>query len=252
MIPLPRPFLDRPLAHRALHDLRDGRPENSRAAARAAVEMGYGIEVDLQLSADNQAMVFHDYALNRLTHESGPLRLRTADALRQTTLRGGAQGIPTLPDLLDLVGGRIPVLLELKDQDGAMGDNVGPLERAVADAVHSYPGLVAVMSFNPHSVAEMARLAPDIPRGLTTGGYLQDNWQIIPRAARKRLQTIPDIAITGASFISHKAAELNNSRVAEIKASGLAVLCWTVRSAKEEAKARKVADNITFEGYLPT
>ncbi|MEQ3631032.1 MAG: glycerophosphodiester phosphodiesterase family protein, partial [Sulfitobacter sp.] len=77
---LPAAFLDIPLAHRALHDLSAGRPENSRAAVRAAVDAGVGIEIDVQLSADNKAMVFHDYALERLTPERGAVRLREASA----------------------------------------------------------------------------------------------------------------------------------------------------------------------------
>ena len=155
---LPDAFLRAPLAHRALHDVTDGRPENSRAAIRAAIAQGYGIEIDLQLSADDQAMVFHDYALDRLTDGTGPVRAVPAGTLGAMSLLGGDEGIPTLDEVLDLVAGQVPLLIEIKDQDGAMGDNIGPLEASTAAALKGYDGPVAVMSYNPHAVARMAQL----------------------------------------------------------------------------------------------
>ena len=129
---LPAAFQTRPIAHRALHDRSDGRPENSRAAIRAAIARGYGIEIDLQLSADGQAMVFHDYALDRLTSARGAIRDRTAEALGAIALTGGDEGIPTLAEVLAITAGQVPLLVEIKDQDGAMGPDVGPLEQATA------------------------------------------------------------------------------------------------------------------------
>lgn len=242
-------FIDIPLAHRALHDVADGRPENSRAAIRAALDAGYGIEIDLQLSADGQAMVFHDYDLSRLTGATGPINARSAAELGQIALRGGTDGIPTLREVLALVAGRVPLLIEIKDQDGAMGPNVGPLEQAAAEALAAYRGPVAVMSFNPHSVAEMARLLPQVARGIVTSAYEPDDWPLSTQIC-DHLRTIPDYARTGSSFISHEAFDLGRARVADLKQGGARVLCWTIRSPEEEAEARKVAENITFEGYL--
>ncbi|MEO0767440.1 MAG: glycerophosphodiester phosphodiesterase family protein [Pseudomonadota bacterium] len=242
-------FLTAPLAHRALHDATDGRPENSRAAISAAMSHGYGIEIDVQLSADNSAMVFHDYDLDRLAQGSGPVRDFPASALAKTQLRGGSEGIPTLPEILDLVAGQVPLLIEIKDQDGAMGDRIGPLELATADALRSYAGPVAVMSFNPHSVARMAELCPDIPRGLVTSAYDPNAWPL-SEATCDTLRAIPDYDRVKASFISHEAADLSRSRVAELKAGGADILCWTIRSPEAEAEARKIAQNVTFEGYM--
>ena len=247
---LPPAFLAAPIAHRALHDRAAGRPENSAAAVRAAVAAGYGIEIDIQMSADGAAMVFHDYALDRLTGETGAVRVRTAGQLRAIALRGGDETIPDLPEILSLVAGQVPLLVEIKDQDGGMGDNVGPLETAVADAVSGYDGPLAIMSFNPHSVALLGTLCPDLPRGLTTEGFDPADWPL-PRETCARLREIPDYKRVGASFISHGKADLERARVAELKAEGADVLCWTVRSPEEERQARRVAQNITFEGYLP-
>ena len=246
---LPSAFLDRPIAHRALHDVANGRPENSRAAIEAAIAQGYGIEIDLQLTADNQPMVFHDYGLKRLTAAEGPVRQRTAAELSAISLTGGDEGIPSFAEVLDLVAGRAPLLIELKDQDGAMGPRVGPLEQAAATALAGYGGPAAVMSFNPHSVAAFASHGTGLPLGLTTCAYLQEGWPLLPAATRKYLRPIPDFDRVGASFISHDARDLTSPRVAELKASGVPVLCWTIRSAEDEIRARTVADNVTFEGY---
>jgi len=245
-------FLRLPLAHRALHDMAAGRPENSRAAVRAAVDAGYGIEIDVQPSADGVAMVFHDVTLERLTDETGPIRLRDAATLGDIGLTGGNEGIPTLAEVLSDVDGKVPLLIEIKDQDGALGENVGPLEAAVAKNLAGYTGAVAVMSFNPHSVAAMAEHAPAVPRGLTTSGFAAEHWPTLPARIRKHLRAIPDLGRVGAQFISHDARDLGADRVAEIKAQGLPILCWTIRSPEAETQAREVADNITFEGYRPS
>lgn len=249
MIPLPPPFLGPPIAHRALHDRAAGRPENSRAAFAAAIAAGYGIECDVQLSADGRAMVFHDAALGRLTPESGPLSGRTAAELGRIPLRGADEGIPTLAEMLELTRGRVALLVEIKDQDGAMGPRVGALEAAVAEDLARYDGPVAVMSFNPHAVAAFGAAAPHLPRGLTTSAYRVRDWPALPAAVRRRLREIPDYARVGASFLSHEASDLGRPRVAALKAAGAALLCWTIRSAAAEAEARRIADNVTFEGY---
>ncbi len=246
-VPLPRAFLDRPIAHRGLHG--PGVPENSLAAARAAIAGGYGIELDVQPSADGVAMVFHDYTLDRMTAAKGPVSARTAAQLEAIALNGGTEGIPTLAAFLALVAGRVPVLVEVKSQDEFTGENTGRLEQAVARDLAGYAGPVAVMSFNPFSVAAMARLAPDVPRGLTTWSWTEDPDHRVPAALEDHLRTIPDYAPTASSFISHEAADLARPRVAELKAQGAAVLCWTIRSAQAEAAAREIADNVTFEGY---
>lgn len=245
---LDRGFYDVPLAHRALHDLSQGRPENSRAAIRVAMDAGFGIEIDVQISADGAAMVFHDYALDRLTGQSGAVRLQKAAALAGTTLIGNDEGIPDLPEVLDMVAGRVPLVIEIKDQDGDMGPDIGPLESATAAALEGYSGPLAVMSFNPHSVARMAELVPDVPRGIVTSSYAYNDWPLT-RATCDQLREIPDYQRTGACFISHQHADLNRPRVAELKAQGAMICCWTVRSPAEEARARQIADNITFEGY---
>lgn len=248
---LPDSFLRLPLSHRGYHDAAAGRPENSLAAFRAAVEAGYGIELDVQRSADAQAMVFHDDTLDRLADTKGPVISYTAAELGKIHLSGGDETIPTLSEVLALVAGRVPVLVEIKEGWDEMLPTPGLLESAVARALVGYDGPVAVMAFNPHCVAHMARLAPDIPRGMTTESYDPAKNVPIPPETCARLREIPDYDRTSSSFISHQVSDLARPRVAELKSQGAVILCWTVRSAEVEAEARRVADNVTFEGYAP-
>ena len=249
-VPLPDSFLRLPIAHRALHDRSRGRIENSMAAIRAAVEAGYAIEIDLQLSSDGVPMVFHDEELDRLTEETGPVNARTAAALGRIKLKDSTDTIPTLVDVLVLIDGKVPLLIEIKDQTLVMGPTDGRLEAATAEALKGYTGDVALMSFNPHSVAHMARLAPHLPRGITTSAYDPDDWAPLPVEVCDRLRGIPDYDATRSSFISHEGRDLSRHRVAELKAQGATILCWTIRSPADEALARRIADNVTFEGYL--
>jgi len=246
---LPAAFLTTPLAHRGYHNRAEGRIENSLGAFRAAIAAGYGIEMDVQLSADGVAMVFHDEAMQRLTAAEGFVWDYTAAELGQIPLRDSTETIPTLQQALALIDGQVPLLIEIKDHTETMQPTDGRLEGATAAVLAGYSGPVAVMSFNPHSVAHMARLAPQIPRGLTTSAFDPAGWAPLPPETCDALRPIPDYDRTGSSFISHEAADLTRARVADLKAAGAAILCWTIRSPEAEAAARKVAQNITFEGY---
>lgn len=245
---LPTRFLSRPIAHRALHN--GTRAENSLAAITAAVAAGYGIEIDIQPSSDGVPMVFHDYDLKRLTGEAGPIAGRSAQELGRIELLGGGGTIPTLQHVLDKVAGQVPLLIEIKDQDGALGSNIGSLQEAVCRMLRGYAGDVALMSFNPHTVAACQIHAPHIPRGLVTCPYPAVDWPTVPESRRAELRPIPDLDRIGGCFISHQEDDLTSAHVAAIKARGLPILCWTVRSEEAELRAKHIADNITFEGYL--
>lgn len=248
-VPLPDTFLDRPLAHRGLHG--PGVPENSLAAASAAIAAGYGIECDIQPSSDGVAMVFHDPTLIRMTGREGRISDHTAAELSELRLAGTDAHIPTFREFLDLIDGQVALLVEVKPQDLHTGEHTGALEEIVARELAGYDGPVAVMSFNPHSVAAMARLAPALPRGLITWSWGADLDERISRERADELREIPDYDMVAASFISHEAADLSRPRVAELKAQGAHVLCWTITSPEAESDARKIAENVTFEGYRP-
>jgi len=249
MIGLPSSFLTRPIAHRGLHDAACGRGENSAAAITAAINSGYGIEIDVQLSKDGTAIVFHDYHLDRLTAHSGTVAEKSEHELSQATLAGSQDTIPTLNQMLALISGQVPLLIEIKDQDGDLGNNVGELEAAVAHTLQSYKGHIAVMSFNPNAVAVFAKLQPQIPVGLVTDSFSAEDWPTLSACMREHLSKISDFDRTGACFISHNQAKLHDPAVVRLKTRGVPILCWTVRSQDAEITARKIANNITFENY---
>lgn len=250
MTRLPPAFLTRPIAHRGYHNKAEGMIENSPSAFAAAIAAGYPIELDLQLSRDGVPMVFHDDTLERLTAETGAVRDRDAAELETFTLKGGTDRIPTLPRVLEQVDGAVPLLIELKDQHGAMGETDGTLERAALDVLKSYEGQFALMSFNPSMVAKVAKLSPDTPRGIIGCAWRKIDEPHVPVDRRAELATIPGFKEIDADFLSHDHTDLDSPRVEQLKAQGVPILCWTIRSPEQERQARKIADNITFEGYV--
>ena len=249
MIPLPSAFLTTPLAHRGLHDRNAGVIENSRSAIAAAVAAGYGVEIDLQMSSDGEAMVFHDDLLDRLTAETGRVDRLSAAALGQVELTGGGECIPTLLDVLAIIGGKCPVLVEIKDQSGCLGEVDGRLERRAADILKTYEGPAALMSFNPCSVAVCAEAAPEIPRGRVSGLFMPEGWENLTPERAVELNRFDDLDSLGACFISHDHKDLSNPEVEAARRSGRHILCWTTKSPAEDKAARQIAENVTFENY---
>ena len=238
-----------PIAHRGLHS--EGVPENSLASFRAAIEAGYGIELDIQPAADGTPMVFHDYDLTRMCDDEGYISDMDLDDLAKERLAGTDEPIPTLAETLREIAGQVPLLIEIKDQDGRLGTGIGEVHKRVAALLEAYEGPVAVMSFNPNTVAAFGEAAPDVTRGLTTCAFGKGDWPMLDDAARAKLGALSDYDRVGAEFISHDRADLANPAVAALKARGVPVQCWTIRSAEAAAEARHVADGITFENFRP-
>lgn len=223
-------LIAKPFAHRGLHG--KGRPENSRAAFEAAIAAGVGIELDVQGSVDGQAIVLHDYELERLTEGDGAVRTLGAAELGRIRLKGSDETIPTLKEVLTLIAGRTPLLIEIKSP----GRRVAGLSRAVLRALEGYGGPAAVMSFNPGIARRFARAAPDMLRGLV----VTENRAPWRRWIRRRLAlwwARPD-------FLAYDIRDLPSRFAA---ASGLPVLTWTVRGDEERARAAQYADQIIYE-----
>jgi len=242
-------FLRLPIAHRGLHG--PGVPENSRAAFRAAIEAGYGIELDVQPASDCTPMVFHDYDLSRMCGDEGFVVDLDPEDLSELRLGDSEEGIPTLNDVLRLVAGQVPLLIEIKDQDGRLGRGIGEVQDRVAALLQNYHGPVAVMSFNPHTVTAFGKAAPRVSRGLTSCKFDKDDWPMLDDETRARLSQLADFDSTGAEFLSHDWHDLENPAVTELRARGVPVLCWTITSAEQQSQTREQADNITFERFLP-
>lgn len=223
-------------AHRGLHS--DSVGENSPAGFAGAIARGMGIECDVQETRDGRAMVFHDWTLERLTGETGPVAERDAAQLERLSLSIGGDVVPTLEDVLAQVGGQVPLLIEVKSK---RGKNPSRLCRAVDKALRGYKGAVAVMSFDPRVPNWFKRHTPDLVRGLVmteTGkgealGPLQRRfalWHARPQ------------------FLAYDVRDLPSAFASEQRLRGFPLLTWTVRSPELRTVAALHADAPISEG----
>lgn len=249
-----RPSLDwlvaRPIAHRGLHDLANGVVENSLSAADAAIAGRYGIECDVQLSADGEAMVFHDFVLDRLTAETGNLNARTAAELGAITLKGGNDRIPTLTELLDRVAGRVPLVIEIKSRfDGDLA-----LVRRTVELVKQRAGQPIVLeSFDPGIIASLRALAPTVPRGIVAmNDYSYQDYVGLDATQKHALANLLHFNESRPDFLSWKVADLPSAAPFLCqKALGLPVTAWTVRDPEDRERAKLHSDQMVFEGFRP-
>ena len=227
------------IAHRGLHD--EEAPENSIAAFKKAMDKFYAIELDVHLLADGTVAVFHDDALARMTGKDGFIKLLKKEDLKNYKLLGTKECIPTFEEVLKLVNGSVPILVEIKNTD-----KVGDLEKATVKLLKNYKGEYAVHSFNPYTVGWLKDNAPEIIRG-QLGGYLKkDKLSFWKKIILKRMTLNRH---TQPHFISYEAGCLPNKFVKKYKQ--LPVLAWTVRSQQEYMHVVKFCDNIIFEKFEP-
>lgn len=228
----------RPIAHRGLHDAARGIHENSISAFRAAIEAGYAIECDIRLSADRVPIVFHDAELDRMTGASGLLHQSQASDLSRLRLKSGADGLPTVAELLELTAGRVPLVVEMKGVDAASDAGFGDLLRPLLEA---YRGPLALMSFDHWLIDEASTLSEMVPVGLTAEGTRAETLAVHREAFGERC-----------SFSSYNVHHLDNSFVRWVREEKhLPVISWTVRTEEDVAESGRFADQITFEGFLP-
>lgn len=227
----------RPLAHRGLHDGNKKVWENTLHAFELAVAANFAIECDVHLTQDNQVIVFHDSDLKRLVGVEGSVHAHTADQITALHIGGTSQQVPLLSDMLNLVAGRVPLVIELK---GVVGDDDGLLQ-ALAYSLLGYHGHVAVMSFDHHLIREVKKYLPNIPCGLTAEG----NRDIDMEAHFSMLAYDLD-------FVSYNVHHLDNRFLHFVRQKlGLPVITWTVRTADELALTKAGADQATFELMNP-
>lgn len=239
----------RPIAHRGLHDAAIGVIENTASAVRRAIDGDFAIEVDLQISADGEAMVFHDETLERLTHGRGRVAAMRAAALTQVAMRDTDDRIMRLGELCDLVGGRVTLLLELKSL--VNGDR--RLPERVAEVLRGYAGPVAAMSFDPDQVLGLRVAAPGLPRGITAGGWAPgERKKTVATSGKNNRAHLWDIVRMQPHFVAYAVRDLPAflPLVARYML-GMPLLTWTVRTQAERARAQRWADQMIFEGFRP-
>jgi glycerophosphoryl diester phosphodiesterase len=232
-----------PVAHRGLHDAANGVIENTPSAFAAAISCNYAIECDVQLSADGEAMVFHDETLDRLTVAQGALSARNSDELKAIAFKNTDDRMITLSGLCELVAGRVTLVIEIKSHY----DGDTRLAARTVEILHGYAGPVAAMSFDPRLVSALRTLAPGLPRGLVAesrrpkDGGQRGAWSYLGEAIRSRphflawsVRDLPSVAPLIGRYVL-----------------GLPLLTWTVRSDEQRKTARRYASQMIFEGFRP-
>ena len=227
---------DVPVAHRGYHDMNKAVWENTLSAFSRAVEAGFAIECDLQLAADSVPVVFHDHDLERLCGIKGDVRERSSQELGMLSVGGTADRIPTLKQMLRLVAGKVPLVIEIK---GRPGEDDGFVE-AVLEDLEGYEGKVALMSFDHHILKDFKATDAPYPLGLTAEGAKPEDFFRHDEAMH-----------LGLDFISYFHGHLPNSFVTAQRQGDIPLITWTVRDENARAHTYTHADQMTFEGFDP-
>ena len=239
-----------PIAHRGLHDRASGIIENTISAAEAAVARGFAIECDVQLTADGDAVVFHDFTLDRLTAETGTVAERTSAALSETAVAGAASDrIPTLTAFLDRIAGRVPLVIEIKSRFG--GDM--RLADRTCEILRGYRGPFCVKSFDPAVVARVRAVAPGIVRGIVAESQYDDpSYTHLSGEQRHALANLLHFEESRPQFLSWNVKHLPAGPPYLARLLGrMPLMAWTVRNPEDRARAQSFADQMVFEGFLP-
>ncbi len=238
----------RPIAHRGLHDASRGIIENTASAVGAAVAGNYGIEVDLQISRDGEAMVHHDDALGRLTEGSGPLAALSAAELKRIPFRATADRMMTLGDLCDLVAGRVTLVLEVKSRF----DREERLLARITQVLAAYEGPVAAMSFDPYVLGGLRRMAPRLRRGIVAQRQFEHpGWPGLAPWRRRGMAHLLHAPITRPDFVAYRVDDLPAPATWLASLFEMLVLTWTVRTPAQIERAARWADQMIFEGFRP-
>ncbi|MEZ5852820.1 MAG: glycerophosphodiester phosphodiesterase family protein [Hyphomicrobiaceae bacterium] len=244
---LDRDVFLRPIAHRGLHDARRGVIENTEPAFAAAIAKDYGIECDLRPAADGTPMVFHDLQLGRLVECPGRISDHGPAHLKTLTYRLAKTPILSFAELLELVGGKVPLLVEIKS-DWTAADPA--FLKAIAKHAKKYKGPLALMSFDPGVMAEMKALAPKLPRGIVSGLYKGEGWwldRLDPERAYRLSHLIESGPVAPHFFAYHvKALPTPVTRFLR-EGLGMPLFTWTVRTDADLQIAAQWADAPIFE-----
>lgn len=232
-------------AHRGLHDNRTGTPENSMEAFRKAVKEGYGIEMDVQLSKDGVPVVFHDFTLERVCGRPGKVCEYNYEELAQFSLCGSEEKIPKFADVLQMVGGRVPLIIELKIE--WLDLTVCPLADAI---LRDYQGDYCIESFNPGALLWYRKYRNDVIRGQLSSDFIKSGE--FKGVLYFALQNLLFNWMTKPDFVAydHRYADSLSRRLCRKLYRNTAV-AWTVQSREELEEAKKQFDLFIFDSFIP-
>lgn len=228
-----RDLLRRPFAHRGVHSVY---PENSMPAFEKSIELNLGIELDIHLTKDGQLVVFHDDNLRRMTGANEYIKLLTYDQIKQYRLSDTEYTIPLLVDVLNLVKGKVPILIEIKTNN-----DMKKLVPALKQVLDEYNGVVFVQSFNPFALRRCYKIMPEILRGQLSSYFIGDHLKLYKRIPIKKLFFKKFSHI---DFVSYKLQNLPNKYVNKMD---VPVLAWTVRTEDDYKKAKQNANNMIVD-----
>ncbi len=231
-------LFSRPIAHRGLHG--EGAPENSIIAFERAIKHGFPIELDVRPIDDGTLVVFHDDSLKRMTDCDGYVSTLSLNSLSEIKLNGSDEKIPTFERVLELVNGKTPILIEVKNEG-----TVGALERNLWDMLSSYKGEFALQSFNPYSMEFFKKRAPHVARGQLAKWFTKDELPFFKRYFLSRLKLN---GVSSPDFISYCGDDLPNKHVNRAK---LPTLAWTAKNQEQFDEFKSKSSNVIFEGFIP-
>ncbi len=229
------------IAHRGFHNKEN--PENSMGAFKRCLEYNYAIECDVHQIEDGTIVCFHDHTLKRLTDKDGYVaQIKSKKDLKNYKLLGTEFTIPTLEEVLKLVDGKVPILIEIKNYE-----KPGNLEKTLLEMLQKYKGEYAIQSFNPNVLGWFEKNAPEIWRG-----QLSSFFKKVPMAWYKKFvlkRMMLNKSVSKPNFIAYNYANLPNRFVKKYKK--LPLLCWPVPSQQDYMRVAKHCDNIIFENFEP-
>lgn len=239
----PKWLTQTPIAHRGLHHDNGVIPENSLAAFKGAIVEGYPIELDIQVTAGGQVIVFHDSDLERMCGLKKAIRDLGDEEIKGFFLKGGTEQIPLLTDVFKLVAGKVPLLIEIKSLNGVKNAKI-----AILQLIRNYPGEIAIQSFDPFILYWFAKHIPIIARGQLAASFTGER---VPFLAKVVLKNLWLNSLSRPDFIAYNVADLPLKKVSYLRSKGFPVLGWTVRSELTQTQISPYCDNIIFEGYKP-
>lgn len=239
------PLLNVLYAHRGLFDNKTDAPENSLPAFQKAVEAGYGIELDVQLSKDGIPVVFHDASLKRMCGVNGNVWDYPLSELKQLKLADSNATIPTFAEVLDVVGGKVPLIIEYK-----LDVPQTKVCRLANDLLRSYTGAYCIESFHPLALLWYRRHRPDVVRGQLCMEYWnEDKYRGNPFFFV--LSYLVTNAAARPDFIAYKHSDASNLSFRLTKHMGALAVAWTIKSQTQLEEAKKHFDLFIFDSFIP-
>lgn len=218
-------------------------PENTLGAFQNAVNHHYACELDVQMTTDGKLIVFHDYDMERLTGVKGDIREKSYDEIKNLKIHNSQYGIPLFEDVLKLVNGQIPLLVEVKNHK-----HIGEMETKIRDMLRKYNGKYAIESFNPFIIRWFYKNANEMIRGQLSCPFEGDP---LPKLTKKVLRALIFINYNHSQFLAYDVDDiLKNKKILKIK-KRMPVVMWTVRDPKKIIECKGYYDNYIFEGYDP-